>query len=120
MKVPSRRPNVVGAEPAQRAADEEPPSAPSAVPTELRGRRVMTRLLSLSADVYSAGRAPQVVQLDARDELQLRRSALHTFGQPGADAALASDEAWRAFLVRWFERTVSLAVVLDADETSVR
>ena len=99
--------------------DAEPPSAPSTVPVELLGRRVMTRLHSMVVELRSAGTEPYLVHLSAEDEHRLRHSALYAFGQPGADAAGAPDGEWRTFLLRWFERTVSLTVSFDARETSV-
>ena len=99
---------------------QDPASSPRAVPLELRGRRVMTRLFTLAADLRAAGVEPQAVTLMREDEEHLFRAAEATFGPAAAEAASRGELAWRAFLVTWFTHTVKLSVTFDAATTSVR
>lgn len=80
----------------------------------------MTRLLGMVAELREHGTEPTTVALSADDELHLFGSADATFGAPGHEAASQGKERWRAFLVRWFQQTIKLALTFDATETSVR
>jgi hypothetical protein len=105
------------ATPRQRRAD--PASAPRVVPIELRGRRVMTRLFTMAAELRASGVEPQAVTLTRDDEQHLFHSAEATFGPAAAEAAKAGEVVWREFLVTWFKSTVKLALTCDAAATTV-
>jgi hypothetical protein len=98
----------------------DPASAPRAVPIELRGRRVMTRLFTLAADLRASGVEPHEVLLARDDEQHLLLSAEPTFGPAAAEASARGELAWRAFLTTWFAHTVKLALHFDAESTAVR
>ena len=81
-------------------------SATREVPPELRGRRVMTRLLGLAIELREAGAEPTTVHLSVDGETFLFDSAEETFSAPGAEAAAAGAATWRSFVARWMqERT---------------
>lgn len=105
--------------PSSLPPSEDPSSATREVPVELRGRRVMTRLLSRIADRRAVGQEVHTIALSDEDERSLRDSAGHTFGAAGADAATRGKAAFRGFLVTWLATTVELAVTFDAVDTDV-
>jgi hypothetical protein len=94
-------------------------SATREIPPELRGRRVMTRLLALVVELREQGTEARTIHLSLADEVVLFESAGNTFGPPGEEAAGTSAAAWREFLVAWMRGRVDLAVVFDASETRV-
>ncbi|MFO0684716.1 MAG: hypothetical protein U0234_21850 [Sandaracinus sp.] len=114
MRLRSKRPL-----PSTIPPSEDPSSATREVPVELRGRRVMTRLLSRIADRRALGVEARSIALSEEDEVSLRDSAGHTFGAAGADAAARGKAAFRAFLVTWLASTVELELTFDAVETDV-
>lgn len=92
---------------------QERSSATREIPVELRGRRVMTRLVALVMELREQGTRPTAVHLTLDDESRLFESASETFGQPGAEATQAAGTAWRGFLVRWMREQVELDVGFD-------
>jgi hypothetical protein len=90
------------------------------VPLELRGRRVMTRLFGMAAELRAQGIEPTAVELSGDDELHLFGSAEPTFGATGAEATTRGLDGWRAFLVHFFDHTMKLQLTFDAEETKVR
>lgn len=87
---------------------------------EIRGWRVMRRLVELTDESRARGVEPRQVHLTLEDEYQLFESADDTFGGAGADAANAGVQSFRAFLVIWLHTSADLDVELDATETQVR
>lgn len=114
MRLRSKRPV-----PSSLPPSEDPSSATREVPVELRGRRVMTRLLARIADRRALGVEVHTIALAEEDEVSLRDSAGHTFGAAGAEAASRGKAAFRAFLVTWLASTVELSLTFDAAETDV-
>lgn len=98
--------------------EREPSSATKEVPPELRGRRIMTRLLALETELRARGVEPRTVHLSSEDEAVLFENGEHTFGRWEA-AARESQGAWRDYLKAWFRSTVQLDVAFDARETRV-
>ncbi len=92
-------------------------SGATEIPIELRGWRVMRRLVELTEESRARGVEPRTVHLTLEDEYQLFESAEDTFGGSGADAANAGVQSFRAFLVIWLHTSADLDVEFDATET---
>lgn len=80
----------------------------------------MTRLFAMAAELRASGVEPHVVELSEADEERLFESVEPTFGAAGVEAAQRGRDAWREFLVHWFEHTVKLALTFDTADTLVR
>jgi len=95
-------------------------SGATEIPMEIRGWRVMRRLVELTEELRARGIEPRTVHLTLEDEYALFESADDTFGGAGADAANGGVQSFRAFLVIWIHTSAELDVEFDATETQVR
>lgn len=94
-------------------------SGATEIPMELRGWRVMRRLIELTEESRARGVVPRTVHLTLEDEYSLFEGAGDTFGDAGADAANGGVQSFRAFLVIWLHTSADLDVEFDATETRV-